>query len=106
MPLRLVLLVLDGFSLRHCTPEIAPNLIGISKTWRVCAKRRPFCASVIDISEPCIAGDGYEPIQHGIYANNTFTDTGVRPARDVGARGVTFLDAARARWPEHRRRGR
>ena len=29
MPLRLILLVLDGFSLRHCTREIAPNLVAL-----------------------------------------------------------------------------
>ena len=38
MPLRLVLLVLDGFSLRHCTHEIAPNLVGLP---RKASTRRP-----------------------------------------------------------------
>jgi hypothetical protein len=38
---------------------------------------------------------GLEPVQHGIFANSTFTDEGIKPAQKVGARGVTFLDAAR-----------
>jgi hypothetical protein len=96
MPLRLVLLVLDGFSLRHCTREIAPNLVGIRKHGvHAPTGGRSVLPSSTYPNHASLA-TGNEPIQHGIYANNTFTDAGIRPARDIGARGVTFMDAARA----------
>src|SRR2546428_14143155 len=96
MPLRLVLLVLDGFSLRHCTREIAPNLIGIRKHGVYAPNGGRSVLPSSTYPNHASLATGKEPVQHGIYANNTFTDTGIRPARDVGARGVTFLDAARA----------
>jgi len=96
MPLRLVLLVLDGFSLRHCTREVAPNLVGLRKqgVHAPTGGRSVLPSSTYPNHASLATGD--EPIRHGIYANNTFTDAGIRPARDIGARGITFLDAARA----------
>jgi hypothetical protein len=95
MPLRLILLVLDGFSLRHCTREIAPNLVGRKQGVHAPTGGRSVLPSSTYPNHASLA-TGAEPIDHGIYANNTFTDAGIRPARDIGARGVTFLDAARA----------
>jgi len=93
---RLVLLVLDGFPLRHCTPGIAPNLSALAVDG-ACAPTggRAVLPSSTYPNHASLA-TGVEPVRHGIYANNTFTETGVRPAQEVGARGVTFLDAARA----------
>ena len=96
MSLRLVMLVLDGFSPRHCTREIAPNLVGLRNSGvHAPTGGRSVLPSSTYPNHASLA-TGVEPIDHGIYANNTFTDNGIRPARDIGARGITFLDAAHA----------
>ena len=96
MPLRLILLVLDGFSLRHCTREIAPNLVALRNSGvHAPTGGRSVLPSSTYPNHASLA-TGIEPIHHGIYANDTFTDDGIRPAQDIGARGLTFLDAARA----------
>jgi hypothetical protein len=92
---RLILLVLDGFSPRHLTPAIAPNLVRAGEDGVrppgggravLTAATYPNHASLVT---------GAEPASHGIFANNTFTAAGIRPAQDVGA-GPTLLDAAGA----------
>ncbi|HET7033211.1 MAG TPA: alkaline phosphatase family protein [Casimicrobiaceae bacterium] len=93
---RLLLLVLDGFALRHCTPELAPHLTALARDGASAPTGgRAVLASSTYPNHASLA-TGVEPIRHGIYANNTFTETGIRPAREVGARGTTFLDAARS----------
>jgi hypothetical protein len=96
MPPRLVLLVLDGFSPRHCTRAVAPNLVQAGETgaWAPGGGRAVLASATYPNHASLVTGA--EPLVHGILANDTFTDTGVRPAQDVGARGVTLLDAARA----------
>lgn len=96
MPPRLVLLVLDGFSPRHCTRAIAPNLVSAGETgaWAPGGGRAVLASATYPNHASLVTGT--EPIVHGIFANDTFTDAGIRPAQDVGARGVTLLDAARA----------
>jgi len=93
---RLVLLVLDGFSPRHCTPAIAPHLTRAGEDGArppgggravLAAATYPNHASLVT---------GTDPAVHGIFANDTFTDAGVRPAQEVGAAGPTLLDAAGA----------
>jgi predicted AlkP superfamily pyrophosphatase or phosphodiesterase len=95
MSLRIILLVLDGFPLRHCTPEIAPNITrmtgeGVSAPDGgravLPSSTYPNHASLVT---------GRDPTDHGIFANSTLTTFGIKPAREVGARGDTFLDAAR-----------
>jgi hypothetical protein len=92
---RLIVLVLDGFSPRHCRPELTPNLISLAEqgAWARQGGRAVLPSSTYP-NHASIA-TGARPIEHGILANKTFTEAGIRPARDVGARGVTFLDAAR-----------
>ena len=93
---RLIVLVLDGFSPRHCRPDLTPNLVTLAEqgAWA----RQGGRAVLPSATYPNHASlaTGALPVVHGIVANKTLTDTGIRPARDVGARGVTFLDAARA----------
>ena len=93
---RLVVLVLDGFALRHCTREIAPRMTALARegAWVPTGGRSVLPSSTYP--NHASLATGVEPVEHGIYASNTFTVTGIRPARDVGARGVTFLDAARS----------
>ena len=93
---RLLLLVLDGFPLRHCTHEIAPHITALARdgAWAPTGGRSVLPSSTYP--NHASLATGVEPVQHGIYANNTFTATGIRPAREVGARGVSFLDAARS----------
>jgi hypothetical protein len=92
---RLIVLVLDGFSPRHCRPDLTPNLILLAEqgAWARQGGRAVLPSSTYP-NHASIA-TGVPPIDHGILANKTFTEAGIRPARDVGARGVTFLDAAR-----------
>jgi hypothetical protein len=96
MPPRLVLLVLDGFSPRHLTAAIAPNLVRAGKEGArapdggravLAAATYPNHASLVT---------GTEPAVHGIFANDTFTAAGVRPAQEIGAAGPTLFDAAAA----------
>ncbi len=96
MPPRLVVLVLDGFSPRHCTRAIAPNLVaaGEGGAWAPGGGRAVLAAATYPNHASLVTGT--EPVVHGIFANDTFTETGIRAAADVGARGVTLLDAARA----------
>lgn len=95
MTMRLVVLILDGFSPRHCREDLTPNLIALAKegAWARGGGRAllPSCTYPNHAS----IATGRTPLDHGIFANKTFTDAGIRPAREVGARGVTFLDAAR-----------
>jgi hypothetical protein len=92
---RLIVLVLDGFSPRHCRPEVTPNLVLLAEqgAWA----RQGGRAVLPSATYPNHASlaTGAVPVDHGILANKTLTQSGIRPARDVGARGVTFLDAAR-----------
>ena len=96
MALRLLMLVLDGFSPRHCTRAVAPSLVAIGEAgaWARGGGR----AMLPSITYPNHASlaTGLVPQAHGIVANQVFTDAGLKPAKDVGARGTTFLDAARA----------
>lgn len=96
MPPRLILLVLDGFSPRHCTRAIAPNLVraGEDGAWAPRGGRAVLAAATYPNHASLVMGT--EPVHHGIFANDTYTDEGVRPAQDVSARGVSLLDAARA----------
>ena len=96
MPPRVVLLVLDGFSPRYCTPAIAPNLVtaGEAGAWVPGGGRAVLASATYPNHASLVTGT--DPVVHGILANDTFTDRGVQPASDVGARGVTLLDAARA----------
>lgn len=96
MPPRFVLLVLDAFSPKYCTRAIAPNLLnaGEGGAW-VRGGGRAVLPSVTYPNHASLV-TGREPADHGIFATNTFTNGGIRPSRDVGARGSTFLDAARA----------
>lgn len=93
---RLLMLVLDAFSPRHCTPALTPNLaaLGESGAW----SRDGGYAVLPSITYPNHASlaTGLEPQSHGIIANHVFTETGLVPAGDIGARGTTFLDAARS----------
>ncbi len=95
MPPRVVLLVLDGFSPRHCTRAIAPNLVaaGEEGAWVPGGGRAVLASATYPNHASLVTGT--DPIAHGIFANDTFTDVGVEPAEAVGARGVTLLDAAR-----------
>jgi hypothetical protein len=96
MPPRLLLLVLDAFSPKYCTRAIAPHLVraGEEGAWARGGGR----AVLPSVTYPNHASlvTGRAPADHGIFATNTFTGDGIRPARDVGARGASFLDAARA----------
>ena len=96
MALRLLMLVLDGFSPRHCTRTTTPNLVEIGEAgaWARGGGR----AVLPSITYPNHASlvTGLAPQTHGIVANQVFTDAGLKPAKDIGARGTTFLDAARA----------
>lgn len=93
---RLIMLVLDGFSPRHCTPAITPNLVALGETgaWARGGGRAMLPSATYPNHASLVTG--LDPLQHGIFANNTLTADGIRPAQHVGARGVTFLDAARA----------
>jgi hypothetical protein len=95
MPPRLVLLVLDGFSPRHCTRAVAPHLVSAGETgaWAPSGGRAVLASATYPNHASLVTGT--EPVVHGIFANDTFTSEGVRPAQNVGARGVTLLDAAR-----------
>jgi len=93
---RLILLVLDGFALRHCTPEIAPHIVALAREGASAPTGGRAVLPSSTYPNHASLATGVEPVRHGIYANNTFTETGIRPAREVGARGVTFLDAARS----------
>src|SRR6185295_2739668 len=92
---RLIVLVLDGFSPRHCRADLTPNLVSLAEhgAWA----RQGGRAVLPSATYPNHASfaTGAMPVDHGILANKTLTETGIRPAREVGARGVTFLDAAR-----------
>ncbi len=92
---RIVLLVLDGFSPRHCTRAIAPNLVTAAQegAWVADGGHAVLASATYPNHASLVTGT--EPVVHRIFANDTFTETGVRPAEDVGARGVTLLDAAR-----------
>ncbi len=96
MPPRVVLLVLDGFSPRHCTRAMAPNLVaaGEAGAWAPGGGRAVLASATYPNHASLVTGT--EPAAHGIFANVTLTDTGPQPAEAVGARGVTLLDAARA----------
>jgi hypothetical protein len=96
MPPRLVLLVLDAFSPKYCIRAIAPNLLdaGEGGAW-VRGGGRAVLPSVTYPNHASLV-TGREPADHGIFATNTFTNGGIRRARDVGAQGTTCLDAARA----------
>jgi hypothetical protein len=96
MALRLIVLVLDGFSVRHCTPAIAPNLVraGEQGAWAPSGGRAVLASATYPNHASLLTG--LEPAAHGIFANDTFTATGVRAAAEIGARGTTWLDAARA----------
>jgi type I phosphodiesterase/nucleotide pyrophosphatase len=93
---RLVVLVLDGFSPRHCTRAIAPNLVraGEEGAWARDGGRAVLASATYPNHASLVTGT--EPLHHGIFANDTYTEAGVRPAQDVGARGASLLDAARA----------
>ncbi len=90
------MLVLDGFSPRHCTRAVTPNLVEIGEAgaWARGGGR----AVLPSITYPNHASlvTGLAPQAHGIVANQVFTDSGLKPAKDIGARGMTFLDAAHA----------
>lgn len=96
MPPRLVILVLDAFLPTYCTPAIAPNLVkaGEEGAW-VRGGGRAVLPSVTYPNHASLV-TGREPADHGIFATTTFTNDGIRRARDVGAQGYTLLDAARA----------
>jgi predicted AlkP superfamily pyrophosphatase or phosphodiesterase len=94
MAVRLLMLVLDGFSPRHCTSALTPNLVAIGEAG---AWARAGGRSVLpSITYPNHASlvTGLTPQEHGIFANQVFTEDGLKPAKDIGVRG-TFLDAAR-----------
>jgi len=95
MPPRLVLLVLDAFSPKYLTRAVAPNLTKACEdgAWAPHGGR----AVLPSVTYPNHASlvTGREPAEHGIFATNTFTSDGIRPACNVGARGTSFLDAAR-----------
>ncbi len=96
MALRLLMLVLDGFPPRHCTRVVTPNLVKIGEagTW-VRGGGRAVLPSITYPNHASLA-TGLPPQAHGIVANHVFTDAGLKPAKDIGARGSTFLDAAHA----------
>jgi len=96
MPPRLVFLVLDAFLPKYCTPAIAPTLVkaGEEGAW-IGSGGRAVLPSVTYPNHASLV-TGREPADHGIFASTTFTDGGIRRARDVGAQGATMLDAARA----------
>jgi predicted AlkP superfamily pyrophosphatase or phosphodiesterase len=93
---RLVLLVLDGFCPRHCREVVSPNLVSIQRVGAYAPQGG--CSVLPSSTYPNHASlvTGVEPIEHGIFANTTFTAKGMRPAQLVGAQGTTFLDAALA----------
>ncbi len=93
---RLVLLVLDGFCPRHCTPAISPNLISIQKTGAYAPNGGRAVLPSSTYPNHASLVTGLEPVSHGILANITFTADGTKPAQAIGARGMTFLDAAGA----------
>src|SRR5262245_22920413 len=93
---RVVLLVLDGFSPRHCRRDVTPALVaaGEAGAWAPAGGRAVLASATYPNHASLVTG--LEPLAHGILANQTFTDTGIAAAEDVGARGPTLLDAARA----------
>ena len=91
---RLVILVLDGFCPRHCTRAVSPHLISMQKAGAYAPDGGRSVLPSSTYPNHASLATGMEPIHHGILANNTFTDEGVKPAQKVGARGTTFLDAA------------
>jgi hypothetical protein len=93
---RLVLLVLDGFALRYCTPDIAPHLTALVREGGAAPGGGRAVLPSSTYPNHASLATGVEPVRHGVYASNTFTAAGIRPAHEVGARGPTFLDAARA----------
>lgn len=92
---RLIMLVLDGFSPQHCTPSLTPTLValGESGAWARHGGRAMLPSATYPNHASLVTGK--EPTAHGIFANRTFTKAGIEPAQHVGARGTTFLDAAR-----------
>jgi Type I phosphodiesterase / nucleotide pyrophosphatase len=92
---RLVLLVLDGFCPRHCTGTISPHLVSMQSTGAYAPQGGRSVLPSSTYPNHASIVTGLEPVQHGIFANSTFTNEGIEPAQRVGARGVTFLDAAR-----------
>jgi Type I phosphodiesterase / nucleotide pyrophosphatase len=92
---RLVLLVLDGFSPRHLTPTIAPNLVRAGEDGARPAGGGRAVLTAATYPNHASLVTGAEPAVHGIFANDTFTAAGIRPAQEVGA-GPTLLDAAGA----------
>jgi hypothetical protein len=92
---RLVLLVLDGFSPRHLTPAIAPNLVRAGEDGARPAGGGRAVLTAATYPNHASLVTGAEPAVHGIFANDTFTAAGIRPAQEVGA-GPTLLDTAGA----------
>jgi hypothetical protein len=95
MPARLLILVLDAFAAKYCTRAIAPHLVraGEEGAW-VRGGGRAVLPSVTYPNHASLV-TGLAPADHGIFATSTFTKGGIRPSRDVGARGTSLLDAAR-----------
>jgi hypothetical protein len=94
MPLRLLMLVLDGFSPRHCTRALTPNLVALGEAgaWARAGGRSVLPAITYPNHASLVTG--LAPQEHGIFANQVFTGDGLKPAKDIGVHG-TFLDAAR-----------
>lgn len=93
---RLVVLVLDGFSPRHCRRDVTPTLVAAGKAgaWAPRGGRAVLASATYPNHASLVTG--LPPLAHGILANQTFTESGIRAAESVGARGPTLLDAARA----------
>ena len=95
MAFRLLMLILDGFSPRHCTPALTPNLVALGEAGAWVRGGGRSVLPAITYPNHATLVTGLLPQEHGIFANQVFTEDGLKPAKEVGVSG-TFLDAARA----------